>query len=415
MKMRNTKELTVALLADGLYTWDGGTDFLSNIACILQYANKKMDYNIRMYLVLPREYLPIRFLRKHIKKLDLNEKANIERVTSVFNVLCPEVPVVYYRKHIKKIYNDQGKSLDKTLHRIGADICFPILRDYYPQLKTPWIGYIADFQEKYLPELFDQRTLDYRESNSKEQVKNTRFFIATSQSVKDDLEKYYPGDYKVFVQPFAPFAPDTFINCNVDISSYNLPEKYFIISNQFWIHKNHITAIKALKLLVDEGYSNVGLVCTGRMYSDDRDGKYSQELVALVKELNLEKNVYFVGFIPKMDQIQMMMDSVALIQPSLFEGDPGGCSVYNANSLMIPSIMADTRVNNEVEDNELIRHFKAKDPEDLKREMKQMLNQVRVKPSKADVESHNNNNIQVLAGFYIDMIETAIDNYKSTV
>ena len=90
------KDLTVALLADGLYTWDGGTDFLSNIACVLQYANQNTDYNIKMYLVLPREYLPIRIARKLIKKLDLGEKANIERVTSVFNVLCPEVPVVFY-------------------------------------------------------------------------------------------------------------------------------------------------------------------------------------------------------------------------------------------------------------------------------------------------------------------------------
>ena len=260
------KKYTVAFLADGLYTWDGGTDFLSNIACVLQYANKSNYYDIRMYLVLPREYYPIRVARRIIKKYDLHEKANIERVTSIFNELCPEVSVIYYRKHIKKVYDDHGKSLDKTLKRIGADICFPILRDYYPRLKTPWIGYIADFQEKYLPELFDKAVLDYRESNSKKQVANTKFFLATSKSVKDDLEKYYPGSYKVFVQPFAPFAPRKFVKCDVDISKYHLPEKYFIISNQFWIHKNHITAIRAMKHLVDIGYKNVVLVCTGRMY-----------------------------------------------------------------------------------------------------------------------------------------------------
>lgn len=405
------KDLTVALLADGLYTWDGGTDFLSNIACVLQYANKHLDYNIKMYLVLPREYYPIRVARCLIKKLDLGEKANIERVTSVFNVLCPEVPVVFYRKHIKKIYDDKGKSLDKTLQKLGADICFPILRDYYPEMKTPWIGYIADFQEKYLPELFDQATLDYRENNSKKQVQNTKFFIATSQSVKDDLEQFYPGDYKVFAEPFAPFAPQTFIDCNEDISRYNLPKRYFIISNQFWIHKNHITAIKAMKYLMDAGYEDVGLVCTGRMYSDDRDGEYCNEIKNLVRELDLENIIYFVGFIPKMDQIQMIKDSVALIQPSLFEGDPGGCSVYNANSLMVPSIMADIRVNNEVGDSELIRHFEAKNPQDLAEKMILLLEEQKTSISEEQLNRHNSDNIKELADFYLSMLENVIQNY----
>lgn len=406
------KNLTVALLADGLYMWDGGTDFLSNIACVLQSANKTSEYNIKMYLILPREYLPIRAARKMIKKLDLNEDANIKRVTSVFEVLCPEIPIVYYRKHIKKIHDDKGKSLDRTLRKLGVDICFPILRDYYPEIKTPWIGYIADFQEKYLPELFDQATLSYRENNSKKQVANTKFFIATSNSVKDDLEQFYPGEYKTFAEPFAPFAPKTFIECNEDISGYKLPEKFFIISNQFWIHKNHMTAIKAMKHVVEEGFTDVGLVCTGRMYSDDRDGEYCDEIMATVRELGLEQNIHFVGFIPKMDQIQMMKNSVALIQPSLFEGDPGGCSVYNAYSLMVPSIMADIRVNNEVGDSELIQHFRAKDEEDLANAMIRMLKADRKAPSIEEIEMHNAKNIKELAGFYLSMIEEVISSYS---
>lgn len=411
MKETNMKKYTVALLADGLYTWDGGTDFLSNIACVLQYANKRPDISIEMYLVLPREYYPIRVARRIIKKLDLRERENIERVTSVFNVLCPDIPIVFYRKHIKKIYDDEGRSLDKTLKRIGADICFPILRDYYPKLKTPWIGYIADFQEKYLPELFDKATLDYREINSRNQVKNTKFFLATSQSVKNDLVEFYPGKYEVFVQPFAPFAPKTFIDCSIDISKYNLPKKYFIISNQFWIHKNHITAIKAMRYVLNSGYEDVGLVCTGRMYSDSRDGEYCNDLIKLVSDLGLEKNIYFVGFIPKMDQIQMIKNSVALIQPSLFEGDPGGCSVYNAYSLMVPSIMADIRVNNEVGDSELIIHFQAENSTDLADKMKKLLMINRDSCSKKMIEINNQNNLDVLSDFYIDMISKVSKMY----
>lgn len=406
------KKITVALLADGLYTWDGGTDFLSNIACVLQSANTFSKYNISVFLIIPREYLPIRVVRRLIKRLDINEKANIERVTSVFKALCPDIPIVFYRKHVKKIYDDKGKSLDKTLRKLGADICFPVLRDYYPELKTPWIGYIADFQEKYLPELFSLETIAYRENNSRKQVANTKFFIVTSKSVKNDLEKFYPGKYKAFVQPFAPFAPRVFINCNKDISSYKLPEKYFLISNQFWIHKNHLTAVKAMKMVVDAGFLDVGLVCTGRMYSDDRDGSYCDEIRNTVNELALEQNIYFVGFIPKLDQIQMMKNSVAVIQPSLFEGDPGGCSVYNAYSLMVPSIIADIRVNNEVEESDLIYHFSANNEKELANVMIRLLKSDRNKPDISGVEEHNTANIRELGGFYLSMIEEVVKKYN---
>ena len=106
-----------------------------------------------------------------------------------------------------------------------------------------------------------------------------------------------------------------------------------------------------------------------------------------------------------MDQIQMIKNSVALIQPSLFEGDPGGCSVYNANSLMVPSIMADIRVNNEVEDSELIRHFEAKNCKSLSSEMIRMLEEYIIKPNKEQIISHNNTNIKTLGDFYLSMIE----------
>ncbi len=406
------KKLTIALLGAGLYTWDGGVDHLSNIACILQYAKKSKQLTIDLFLFLPREYYPVRLLRKIVKKLDDHEKENIQRITNVFKVVCPSVPIVYYRKHIKKIYDDGGRNLDKALHKINADICLPVLRDYYPQMKTPWMGYIADFQEKHLPILFDKSTLKYRENNSIKQVQHTQFFLLTSMAVKGDLEKYYPGKYVAFAEPFAPFSQQAFIDCNEDISNYNLPPKYFLISNQFWIHKNHMTAIKAMRVLIDKGYKDIGLVCTGRMNTDERDKSYCAKLIELVKDLQLENNVYFVGFVPKLHQIQMLKDAVALIQPSLFEGDPGGGAVFNAYSLMVPSIVADIEVNNEAEESDLIRHFKALDENDLAEKMVSILREPERKQSYEAIKTHNEKNMEILADFYLSAIEKCIKNFK---
>lgn len=405
------KHYNIALLGDGLFTWDGGVDYLSNIACILEYIDKNWnDVSINIYLVLPKEAFLFRKLRKlfdHGKFAD-----RIEKTVDVFESVNKDVKIVFYKKPIKKIYDDKGKSLERKLKELKCDICFPILRAYYPKFSIPWIAYIPDLQEKYLPSLFPQSELDIRDSLRRAQVDNSRFFIATSQTVKNDIEKFYPStDTVIYAEPFAPVAANEFIDTsNVDISSYNLPSCYFVISNQFWAHKSHDTAIKALKKLHDMGYSDVYLLITGKMDSDSRNDSYSNQIRNLVLELRLDNYVRFLGFIPKLDQIEIIKRSNALIQPSLFEGDPGGCSVYNANSLGVPAIMTDIPVNLEAKDDPLISIFKAKDFDSL---AEAMVPYISVK-NNVDCDWIRNNceeKSKILADFYMDMINDVISKY----
>ena len=51
-----------------------------------------------------------------------------------------------------------------------------------------------------------------------------------------------------------------------------------------------------------------------------------------------------------------MKESIAVIQPTLFEGGPGGGSIYDAISLGVPAIISDIPVNREI-DSELLRFF----------------------------------------------------------
>ena len=50
-------------------------------------------------------------------------------------------------------------------------------------------------------------------------------------------------------------------------------------------------------------------------------------------ELGINDDVEIVGHIPKLDQIALLKNSIAVIQPTLFEGGPGGGSAYDAISL----------------------------------------------------------------------------------
>lgn len=111
---------TVALLGDGLYTWDGGVDYLSNIAGILEYvSSSRKDYGMKLYLVLPMEYPIVRLARKLLSKGKRDDLARFSYIIHVFESVCRDVQVVYYRKHIKKLHDDKGRSLQKTLKKSG--------------------------------------------------------------------------------------------------------------------------------------------------------------------------------------------------------------------------------------------------------------------------------------------------------
>lgn len=407
------KNWTIALLGDGLYTWSGGVDYLASIAYILDYVDKNWpEYRINLYLVLPRELPAIQKTRKVLSKGKYDDNMFFSRIKDIFQISCKNTKIVYYRKHVKKIYDDRGKSLQKTLEEIKADICFPVLRNYYPQIHTPWIGYIPDFQEKYHPELFDQKNLKYRDQNSKRQVRNTLFFVATSDSVKKDLKKFYPGNYKVFSKPFSPVISEELLNLSgCDLKNYNLPQRYFLVSNQFWPHKSHITVFKALNLIHEHGFGDIHVICTGKMDINSEKDNYSRELLQWVKETGMDSHIHFLGYIPKKDQTEIMKRSVAVIQPSLFEGAPGGGIVVEANALFVPVIMSDIRVNMEAIGYEGITFFPLGNAEKLAECMEFELKREKRTVTQTEITARHAKNAAKLAAFYVKMIEEVISQY----
>ncbi len=193
-----------------------------------------------------------------------------------------------------------------------------------------------------------------------------------SKFVKEDLKKFYGADEKkIFVLPFCPFPRKDWLNCQIEPKVY-LPEKFFIISNQFWYHKSHITAFKALKILEDKyRINNIHIICTGKTI-DYRQPNFFNNLNQEIKKMNLQDRIHFLGFIDKDEQMVIMKKSFCVIQPTLFEGGPGGGSVYDALSIGIPAIVSDIPVNKEIND-EYVTFFKAGDPEDLAEKMYLML------------------------------------------
>jgi glycosyltransferase involved in cell wall biosynthesis len=122
-----------------------------------------------------------------------------------------------------------------------------------------------------------------------------------------------------------------------------------MICNQFWVHKDHPTAFAAFRLFLDSrpDRNAFRLVCTG-LNSDYRIPQYADQLIDMLRRLNIDKQVSLLGMLPKAEQIALLRGSLGLIQPTQFEGGPGGGSVREAKALGIPILVSDIPVNREI-------------------------------------------------------------------
>jgi glycosyltransferase involved in cell wall biosynthesis len=175
-------------------------------------------------------------------------------------------------------------------------------------------------------------------------LKNSKDLVVSSQAVKNDFINFYnvPNSIKIHIYHFVSIIDSLPSLTSSEIKSkYGLPESYYIVSNQFQKHKNHLVVFKAVDQLQKKGIP-VHVVLTGR-FSSDSNSPYMQELHRLVAENNLKNSISFLGLIPRSDQLLLMKYAKAIIQPSLFEG--WSTVIEDAKSLQVPVIASNLDVN----------------------------------------------------------------------
>lgn len=280
-------------------------------------------------------------------------------------------------KDVAKLIFYEEEEFANTLDEGEVDVLIPVHTLPNPPLPVPWVGYVYDFQHRYIPEHYTLKERERRDSLFTGVLNGTRAVVVNSRSVLEDVHRFFPKRAaRVFALPFCPAAqPDWFRPAPWRLEQYGLPKRFFAVCNQFWIHKEHRTVFKAYAQIQDEARElGVGLVCTGRM--EDRRFIPPGHIASLRRELillGISGDTYLLGHIPKRDQIEVVRSSEALIQPTLFEGGPGGGAVYDAVSLGVPCILSDIPVNREVRGRNLY-YFTSKSADELAERMRGMLN-----------------------------------------
>lgn len=198
---------------------------------------------------------------------------------------------------------------------------------YYPGGNLPrkwvfnWGGWIPDFQYRYLPQLFSKEEYDSRERRNAHLAKESPVLAFSSQCALNDYLKFFPQQAgNEYLLRFVSNANMEWLNHNPTETQhkYKLPDSFFMVCNQFWKHKDHGTIIKAIHSLKQDGVE-ITVVCTGAT-EDFRNPDYYPGLQQQALELGVEKQFVVLGFISRKDQIQLIRRSLAIIQPSLFEG-----------------------------------------------------------------------------------------------
>lgn len=366
--------MRIGFLAHDFIAWGGGVDFLRIVMDSL-LATPRVE-TVEFYLLIPDSgpRLSWRWIRRRTKRAiasRLSVRSSPDKHTPSSAIVSHAFAEFRDRITIRRI--DIGRrALVNEVNRLELDAVLPAAHSLGTDFPRPWVGYVYDFQHKYFPQHFTPKDRRSRNEHFAALLTESRAVVVNSQAVAGDIAKFVPqATARVFALPFAPALGRGWLEERPDIlPRYGVDAPFFIVSNQFWIHKDHATAFDAFRR-VAEFHPEVTLVCTGST-KDSRDPRYFPGLVTRLKRWGLYERVRILGLIPKRDQIELMKNACAVIQPTLFEGGPGGGAVYDAVSLDVPAIVSDIPVNREL-DGAAVEFFPVGDVETLAAKMKARL------------------------------------------
>jgi glycosyltransferase involved in cell wall biosynthesis len=231
-------------------------------------------------------------------------------------------------RDLQRVGRRLGLGLDRSrratqgaLDGAGIDALFVSWGDFTSAYETPTLGWIHDFQHVHYPQFFPQYDLDVRDGMFMNIATNCPLVVLSSEDARKDYAKFAPAlAHKARVMQFVAQPPANVYDLDASsvCAEYHLPERFLYLPNQFWIHKGHRLVIEALALLTSTR-PDITVACTGNP-ADARDPLHFGQLLVEISRQGLRENFIILGWVPHEDTFRLIRQSVAVLQPSLFEG-----------------------------------------------------------------------------------------------
>ncbi|MFC5694255.1 glycosyltransferase family 4 protein [Pseudomonas sp. GCM10022186] len=324
--------MKIAFTIFGGTAWTGGINYLSNI---LSAISESPSNNLEPVLFHAPDADPsaIQKLAHHLSSppITIDEWGNKDPQklkARVASILC-------------------NSAAERHFTRQGIDVVFQSGVWYGLLFPIPTLAWIPDFQHKHLPYMFGRLNNLKRDIGYAALSHSATRILVSSEDARKDCETFLPKSRsKISVLPFSvkPSTEINNLNRAIIAKKYSLPQKYFYLPNQFWKHKNHTAVLEALRHLKHRGRKDIAIAVTGNP-NDFRNPEHPRNIFDAVERNDLSESFRFLGMIPYEDISLLIRGSIAVINPSLFEG--WSTTVEEAKSLGAPLILSDLPVHRE--------------------------------------------------------------------
>lgn len=351
--IKDRKRIRVAFLNLGSVEWAGGLHYLRNLLyAISVLEDKKIEPYVFVGNKVDEKLIePIRPYARVIRSSIVERN---RMVWFIWKIVFRLTGSNYVLNRLMKRHNIQVVSHSAIWGR---------------GMPYKLINWIADFQHLHLPAMFSVKEVAHRNKIFARFIRDSDCVVVSSEDAAGDLGRFIPGyESKIRILNFVSQPKLTY--CETDKSQqqeqqeieerYSFEGKFFYLPNQFWRHKNHQTVFEAVNILKNGG-CQILILCSGHMdVNNNKD--YLEELIEYIKLNNLENNIRLLGLIDYAHVFLLMRYSIAVINPSFFEG--WSSTVEEAKSMGKGMILSEINVHRE-QDPPASEYFDPSDSQEL--------------------------------------------------
>ncbi len=237
----------------------------------------------------------------------------------------------------------------RFLRSLEADLVYSFPGYIFPDvLPLRHVVQIPDIQHEFYPQFFSAAALEERRRLFAAAVRRADHICTISDfSRKTIINKLGVSPEKITAIPLAAepiFQPQPRPEDSEVLRRYHLESgRFLLFPGHTWWHKNHKTAISALKILKTKYGVTLPLVCTGA--AREAHGALCKQ----IDEEGLQSQVLFLGYCPRDEMPVLYRQAACLVFPSLFEGFgmpvleamASGCPVVCSDTSSLPEVAGD--------------------------------------------------------------------------
>ena len=312
--------------------WLGGYNFTINlINAILLLKNRKIE--------------PVLILGKDYKLKNVNDH-NFEVIRS--NIFINQGILERLLNKFQILILGRSKKYEEFFKKHKIDIISHNSFFIGKKSMVKSFAWIPDFQYLHIPENYSFKIRILKKINIILTGIHSTKIILSSKCARSDLKKISNNSFNKSIKNSFVFE---LIKKKNLLSLHKLQEKYFIskkfiyLPNQYFKHKNHILVLKSLNELLKKNKNKDLKIISSGHSNDHRDKFYFNKILHYLDKYNLEKNYIYLGVIPFNDVMSLIYHSIAVLNPSKFEG--WSTSVEQAKAMNKTIMLSNIKVHKE--------------------------------------------------------------------